>query len=609
MAAIENSNLYAGITAFDGLTFMTQLDGCFVIIETDQDFYTYRGVVKKRVEYNVVYNHGLLSSAIKYSLENVKITKVTAIKISQTKLNIDGLALIESDISNVPNGVLVQCEDSTRVSCDVSFITTGNKPTENNTRLRFERCCYLRINDLYTDYPLDNEDGTYGYSFSLFDSYDIRVANAKSDGYGWGVDGSGNVQRLSFENCALSRIDAHQPFREYLKVSDSTIGNWGLTLVGIGDLILDNVDFVQRNGSKLNGIVTSRLDCGGFIDGRFVGRNITINGNHNKSSFPPVLNCETHENQALPQGSPIAPRFFSSVEINGISTPLYEGGLNVISAGEVGNNSLLFPRLITVRDVNTLKGDLNVDPAIRVLGFSTEKFTSDESIGSSQQGPYNTKLVLDNVNVDWLIVSGDNSEINVECYANYIGSGDRYETPNVEIKQKGRYEFISSKLGNLLTGFGYNDSVFVLNGGSIKSKGTFSEDSYNRLVWVNGSKLQLNHVDVTFKDAVQQANLNKAVMNNCNVFDGGGNQVHTYLLHQFLSGTSESITEHFIVGNTYKLITGLDADNTSSSFTFVYNGDGVYYVPGVGGGTRIISSGDNHQFVSDLPLRRLSLVY
>jgi hypothetical protein len=86
----------------------------------------------------------------------------------------------------------------------------------------------------------------------------------------WGVTGSNYIKDAKFVNCRLNRIDAHAGAYN-LTISNSTIGNRGLTLIGGGKLTIANTT-VSGNPN----FITLRHDYGSVWDGLVTITNSTF---------------------------------------------------------------------------------------------------------------------------------------------------------------------------------------------------------------------------------------------------------------------------------------------------------------------------------------------
>ena len=113
--------------------------------------------------------------------------------------------------------------------------------------------------------------GSYDFTFS--DATHITFRNIEQynetgldDQKYWGIMGSNFVKNLVYDNCNVSRFDAHAGFWNG-KIINSTIGAY-INAIGGGDLLIENV---VRVGGGSSGFIDMRQDYGSTFNG-----NITI---------------------------------------------------------------------------------------------------------------------------------------------------------------------------------------------------------------------------------------------------------------------------------------------------------------------------------------------
>ncbi len=103
--------------------------------------------------------------------------------------------------------------------------------------------------------------------------YNVKMANNEMEMYTQdgdqpdallGVTGTNYIKNISYDNCRLNRIDTHQGIRN-LTVKNSAIGYWGLTQIGFGRLIIENVTVKHANT-----FISLRRDYGYTWNGRVI---------------------------------------------------------------------------------------------------------------------------------------------------------------------------------------------------------------------------------------------------------------------------------------------------------------------------------------------------
>lgn len=76
----------------------------------------------------------------------------------------------------------------------------------------------------------------------------------------WGVTGTSYCKDFVVDNCTLNRVDAHEGVYN-LTVKDSTVGYFGVEVVGAGKLLIDNSTLIAQS------MLQFRSDYGSFWDG------------------------------------------------------------------------------------------------------------------------------------------------------------------------------------------------------------------------------------------------------------------------------------------------------------------------------------------------------
>ena len=211
------------------------------------------------------------------------------------------LLVIGSSLFNLKNTCVIDRNESSAASRQLIY---------ND----FSATC--KIENLYTPSDQKQSGGNYSYTISLNNSYDLNVINAISDGDGWGATGSNDCQKITFENCKLSRIDFHRPFREHLKLINCDVGEEGVMVTGLGDLIITGGSLqAAENISSIPVFIRSRPDTGGFVDGDLI-----IHGTRLKSKPDAHLAVHASEpNCAKPDGSPINYQWFKKISVEEVT--------------------------------------------------------------------------------------------------------------------------------------------------------------------------------------------------------------------------------------------------------------------------------------------------
>lgn len=142
--------------------------------------------------------------------------------------------------------------------------------------------------------PNSQSTSTGTYDISLGNAINITFLNCRqsNDIYGntWGVMGSNRCKNLVYDNCRLSRFDAHQGVCN-ATIRNSEVGKSGIHVTGFGTLLVENCVF------RIGRLVNLRPDYGSFWDGDIIIRNSVWHIGANQTA-PTVLtgqNKGTHD--------------------------------------------------------------------------------------------------------------------------------------------------------------------------------------------------------------------------------------------------------------------------------------------------------------------------
>tara|TARA_B100000900_G_scaffold365537_1_gene340863 strand:- start:149 stop:1810 length:1662 start_codon:yes stop_codon:yes gene_type:complete len=116
-----------------------------------------------------------------------------------------------------------------------------------------------------------------------------RQTNDINDETYWGIFGSNFCKNLIFENCTLSRFDAHQGVYN-ATIRNSTLGYMGVKLIGFGQFLIEDSTVGGEN------LVSLRQDYGSTWDGDFKIKNCVFIPSKTKSS---TLNLFSGKNSGL----------------------------------------------------------------------------------------------------------------------------------------------------------------------------------------------------------------------------------------------------------------------------------------------------------------------
>ena len=110
--------------------------------------------------------------------------------------------------------------------------------------------------------------GTYDLSLNMAINVTLLNCSQSNDIYDrtWGIMGSNKCKNLTYDNCRLSRFDAHQGVCNAV-IRNSEVGRSGIHVTGFGTLLVENCTF------RRSALVNLRQDYGSFWDGDIIIRN------------------------------------------------------------------------------------------------------------------------------------------------------------------------------------------------------------------------------------------------------------------------------------------------------------------------------------------------
>ncbi|MFY7817114.1 MAG: hypothetical protein ACOVRB_01990 [Akkermansiaceae bacterium] len=126
--------------------------------------------------------------------------------------------------------------------------------------------------------------GTYDLRFDCalnVTLFRCRQSNDILDSNRWGIMGSNFCKNLTYDQCQLSRFDAHQGVT-HVTIRDSVIGHAGLQLTGFGTFLIENSTVKSGN------FVDLRPDYGSTWTGEWIIRNCRHEP-QGKITSPPIL--------------------------------------------------------------------------------------------------------------------------------------------------------------------------------------------------------------------------------------------------------------------------------------------------------------------------------
>lgn len=458
----QSANVGVGSAMFSGWKGFMEMDDCFIQYDTTQPLFKYRGAPRLRNEFNRVFKDGQLAAPLYYPLHGVKITKLRRLYMTAQWLEVVGITFDESDYTKA--GLLVVQDATNVVVRNVSYFNRGAYKPINMTRFIVSNSAYIRIENVNCSDVNATSDDKYTYSMSIENSFDVIVDGLTSDGYGWGSTGSNDSQRVTFKNSQLSRIDFHQPAREWLKIDNCVIGNWGVLVTIMGDLHITNCTWLQRDAFNASGFVRSRSDAGGWCDGNLYIKNCTING---RAGIPidGFLQCVPDATQGVIAGSPVNFTFFRKVDIDGVT---FERGLNPTPVALLSSTdkSIKHPMIVNVNNWDT--GETG---ALLAVDLSQFKAVNTAPTGNKYTDQTFPQFRFTDCRTNTLSITGRGNTHNPLVYIdNLQAQYGAMQGAHLEIVHRGRYEVSNSELSQLDTysgGWAEQPMAITVSGGKV----------------------------------------------------------------------------------------------------------------------------------------------
>jgi hypothetical protein len=469
-------NLYKGQTF---LNLGTYYQDHYMTFETSQPMYYYRGTLETAFLKTRHFREGRIQSGPFFTLDLTKLTKIRVARANDSIRLFSGFCFDESNAGALADYFKL-IQSNMVVMRNLRYVNRGPERNSNQTRLTVDDCYNVLIDTLDTSSPHVNPDGTFTYTLTLSDCYDVEVKKMQSQGRGWGTIGNNNCALVTFTDCDVNRIDFHRPCYDKLTIRGCRIGDFGIIASLVCDTYITDSAFLMSQGYGNRGYIRSNADTSGFCNGDLIINNVTINGYlANGATFIHARHGAT----ALPAGSPLVQEMFTDVYIDGLR---HNGsaGANITSLFSSNNTSSIInmlPKRIYVSnssaDLPSAMFDIHVDKyALRPKGVdikytnvSTNSLSFRDSTGVGTKG-----------RVKLLNVSGQDAAAGTALYntANFD-----IETTQCEFSQYSEY---------IGTWTAYLPKI-TINGGSISN--TTDIAMFNTPSGIHNTRIKAINVD------------------------------------------------------------------------------------------------------------------
>jgi hypothetical protein len=214
-----------------------------------------------------------------------QITDITALPIDGTTLTISGGRFTtianraESKYTYYSRGIAIRRSNVIVTGLEHTITGEGDQGAPYGGFINISNCSYITVrNTILTGHKIYQTIGSAGVLVSM-GSYDISLNRAlnvsfmncsqtndiNDVGY-WGILGSNYCKNLVYDNCTLSRFDAHMGVAN-ATIRNSTLGHQGINAIGSGTFTVENSTIYGRN------LINLRSDYGSTWQGELLIRN------------------------------------------------------------------------------------------------------------------------------------------------------------------------------------------------------------------------------------------------------------------------------------------------------------------------------------------------
>ena len=230
-----------------------------------------------------------------------QITEITALPIDETTLNITGGRFTtianqaESKYNYHSRNIAIRRSNVLVDGLEHRITGEGDHGAPYGGFINIRDCAYVTVkNTLLTGHKTYTTIGRAGKPVSM-GSYDLSVGRALNvsfvnctqtndidDRTYWGILGSNYCKNLLYDNCTLSRFNAHKGVAN-ATIRNSTLGHMGINAIGSGTLTVENSTIRGRS------LVNLRSDYGSTWQGELVIRNCIFVPNGGRPSSAALI--------------------------------------------------------------------------------------------------------------------------------------------------------------------------------------------------------------------------------------------------------------------------------------------------------------------------------
>jgi hypothetical protein len=239
-----------------------------------------------------------------------QITEITALPINETTLKITGGRFTtiankaESKYTYYSRNIAIRRSNVVVDGLEHRITGEGDQGAPYGGFINIRDCSFVTVkNTILTGHLTYRTIGSAGKPVSM-GSYDISVnralnisfincsqTNDINDRLYWGILGSNYCKNLLYENCTLSRFDAHMGVVN-ATIRNSTLGHMGINAIGTGTFTVENTTIRGRS------LINLRSDYGSTWQGELVIRNcvfVPSGGNPSRANLIGGSNSGQHD--------------------------------------------------------------------------------------------------------------------------------------------------------------------------------------------------------------------------------------------------------------------------------------------------------------------------
>ena len=214
-----------------------------------------------------------------------QITDITALPIDEKTLNITGGRFTtiannaESKYTYYSRNIAIRRSNVIVDGLEHRVTGEGDHGAPYGGFINISDCAYVTVkNTILTGHKTYSTIGSAGKPVSM-GTYDLSVnralnvsfvncsqTNDINDNTYWGILGSNYCKNLLYDNCTLSRFDAHMGVAN-ATIRNSTLGHMGINAIGSGTFTVENSTIRGRS------LINLRSDYGSTWQGEFIIRN------------------------------------------------------------------------------------------------------------------------------------------------------------------------------------------------------------------------------------------------------------------------------------------------------------------------------------------------